>query len=165
MLRQMVAIRETQDASVKASPDYHINKQDEPTECKMVQSLSDLKKFREKDNYTLIYHGNDLTKLFYESKVAGYEPQARFTGCIISDLYFIFYIKKKSVRYRIKTQILVTSSVDGKIVVRTEQIRKNMSKAMYEFNKVSLIPYINPTTTKPIYNFYRNATQSRQWEN
>ena len=86
MLRQMVAIRENQDVSVKASPDYHINERDAPTECKMIQSLSDIKKFREKDDYTLIYDGNDLTQLFYESKMAGYEPQVRFTGCIISDL-------------------------------------------------------------------------------
>ena len=26
-----------------------------------------------------------------------------------------------------------------------------------------LIPYINPSTTKPIYKFLRNAEQSRQW--
>ena len=56
----MVAIRENQDVSVKASPDYHINEKDEPTECKMIQSLADLKKFREKDSCTLIYDGNDL---------------------------------------------------------------------------------------------------------
>ena len=149
MLRQMVVIRENQDVSVKASPDYHINENDEPTECKMIQSLNDLKKFREKDNYTLIYDGNDLTQLFYESKLAGYEPQVRFTGCIISGLYFKFYIKKKSIRYRIKTQNLVTSSVDGTITVRTEQIYNEMSKAMYEFNKALFNPlhksYYNET--------------------
>ena len=96
MLRQMVAIRENQDVSVKASPDYHINEKDEPTECKVIQSLNDLKKFREKDEYTLIYDGNDLTHLFYESKMAGYEPQVRCTGCIVSDLYFKFYIKRRA---------------------------------------------------------------------
>ena len=149
MLRQMVAVRENQDVSVKASPDYHINEIDEPTECKMIQSLNDLKKFREKDEYTLIYDGNDLTQLFYESKMAGYEPQVRFTGCIVSDLYFKFYIKKTSIRYRIKTQNLVTSSVDGTITVRTEQIYNKMSKAMYEFNKALFNPlhksYYNET--------------------
>ena len=140
MLRQMVAIRENQDVSVKASPDYHINEKDEPTECKMIQSLNDLKNFREKDNYTLIYDGNDLTQLFYESKMAGYEPQVRFTGCIVSELCFKFYIKKKSIRYRIKTQNLVTSSLDGTITVRTEQIYNKMSKAMHEFNKALFNP-------------------------
>ena len=73
----------------------------------------------------------------------------RFTGCIVSDLYFKFYIKKKSIRYRIKTQNLVTSSVDGTITVRTEQIYNNMSKAMYEFNKALFNPlqksYYNET--------------------
>ena len=54
--------------SVKASPDYHINENDEPTECKMIQSLTDLKKFREKDNYTLIYDGNDLTSCFMKAR-------------------------------------------------------------------------------------------------
>ena len=49
----MVTIRENQDVAVKASPDYHINEKEEPTECKMIQSLNDLKKFREKDEYTL----------------------------------------------------------------------------------------------------------------
>ena len=105
MLRQMVAIRQNQDVSVKASPDYHINENDEPIECKMIQSLNDLKKFREKDNYMLIYDGNDLTELFYESKMAGYEPQVRFAGCIISELYFKLCIKKKSSKYRVKHKI------------------------------------------------------------
>ena len=106
----------------------------------MIQSLNDLKKFREKNTYTLIYDGNDLTQLFYESKMAGYEPQVRFTDCIISDLYFKFFIKKKSIQYRIKTQNLVTSSVDGTITVRTEQIYNKMSKVMYEFNKAFFNP-------------------------
>ena len=81
--------------------------------------------------------------------MAGYEPQVRFTGCIVSDLYFKLYIKKKSIRYRIKTQNLVTSSVDGTITVRTEQIYNKMSKAMYEFNKALFNPlhksYYNET--------------------
>ena len=98
----MVAIRGNQDVSVKASPDYHINENDEPTECKMIQFLDDLKKFREKDNHALFYDGTDLAHPFYESKMLGYEPQVRFTGCIVSDFYFKLYIKKKSIRYRIK---------------------------------------------------------------
>ena len=97
--------------------------------------------------------------------MAGYEPQVRFTGCILSDLFFKFYIKKKSIRYRIKTQNLVTSSVDGTITVRTEQIYNNMSKAMYEFNKALFNPLHKFKITKQIYKFLRNAEQSRRWEN
>ena len=55
----------------------------------------------------------------------------------------------KSMRYRIKTQNLVTSPVDGTITVRTEQIYNNVSKAMYEFNKALFNPlhksYYNET--------------------
>ena len=72
--------------------------------------------------------------------MAGYETQVRFTGCIISELYFKFCIKKKSIRYRVKTQNLVTSSIDGTIEVRTKQIYNNMSKAMHEFNKALFNP-------------------------
>ena len=79
--------------------------------------------------------------------MAGYEPQASFTGCLISDLYSKFYIKKKSTI--LKTQNLVMSSVDGTIAVRTEQIYNNMSKAMCEFNKALFNPlqksYYNET--------------------
>ena len=80
----------------------------------MIQSLNDLKKFREKDGYanasseaeyTLIYDGNDLTQLFYESKMAGYEPQGRLTGCIVSDLYFKFYIKRRPYDTGLKPKI------------------------------------------------------------
>ena len=43
----------------------------------------------------------------------------------------------------------MTSSVDGTITVRTEQIYNNMSKAMYEFNKALFNPlhksYYNET--------------------
>ena len=46
MLRQMVMLRENQDVSVKASPDYHINKNGEPTERKIIPSLNDLKRER-----------------------------------------------------------------------------------------------------------------------
>ena len=62
-------------------------------ECKMISSLDDIRKHTEEDQYakandeamyTLLYDGNDLTKLFYESKQAGYEPQVKFSGCIVS---------------------------------------------------------------------------------
>ena len=64
MLRQMVPIREHQDVSVQASTDNHISKQDEPTECTMIQSLNDLKKFGEKDSYTLIYNHEWLKEIY-----------------------------------------------------------------------------------------------------
>ena len=69
----------------------------------MRQFLDDLKKCREKDEYTFIYDGNGLTHLFYESKIAGYEPEVRFSRCIVPGLFLKLYIKKKSIKCRITT--------------------------------------------------------------
>ena len=101
----------------------------------MIQSLSDIKKYNEHVEYTLIYDGHDLAELFYESKKAGYEPQVKFSAGIVSELNFKFRIKKNVIKYKIKTQNLVNNSIDGTISVRTEQIYNNMSRAMYVFNK------------------------------
>ena len=65
----------------------------------------------------------------FTSKMAGYEPQVRFSACIVSDLHFKLYIKKKSIGYRFKIQYLVTSSVDG-----------TTPKAIHEFNKALFHP-------------------------
>ena len=74
----------------------------------MITSLNDIRKRTDEDQYakangeamyTLIYDGNDLTKLFYESKQAGYEPQVKFSACIVSELSFRFYIKKRLITY------------------------------------------------------------------
>ena len=106
----------------------------------MIASLDDIRKHTEEDQYTLIYDGNDLTKLFYESKQAGYEPQVKFSGCIVSELNFRFYINKRLIKYKVKTQNLVANSNDGSICVRTENIYNRMSKAMYDFNKALFNP-------------------------
>ena len=124
-----------------------------PFNCKMIQSLNDIKKFNGEGEYanaaeyTLIYDGHDLAELFYESKKAGYEPQVKFSAGIVSELNFKFRIKKIVIKYKVKTQNLVNNSIDGTISVRTEQIYNNMSKAMYVFNKSLFNPLrrtINP---------------------
>ena len=89
-LKQMLPKNSNYDIFVKASPDYHLNEKSNPVECKMITSLDDIKKHTDEDQYTLIYDGNDLTKLFYESKQAEYEPQVKFSGCIVSELNFRF---------------------------------------------------------------------------
>ena len=135
VLRQMLPRNSGYDISVKASPDYHLNEKDEPVQCKMIQSLNDIKKHNEHAEYTLIYDGHDLAELFSESKKAGYEPQVKFSAGIVSELNFKFRIKTTVIKYKVKTQNLVNNSIDGTISVRTEQIYNNMSKAMYVFNK------------------------------
>ena len=53
---------------------------------------------------------------------------------------FRFYINKRLIKYKVKTQNLVTNSIGGSICVRTENIYNRMSKAMYDFNKASFNP-------------------------
>ena len=135
VLRQMLPRNSGYDISVKASPDYHLNEKDEPVQCKMIQSLNDIKKYSEQAEYanakgeaeyTLIYDGHDLAELFYEGKKAGYEPQVKFSAGIVSELNFKFRIKKNVIKYKVKTQNLVNNSIDGTISVRTEQIYNNI---------------------------------------
>ena len=45
VLRQMLPRSSGYDISVKASPDYRLNDKDEPVQCKMIQSINDIKKF------------------------------------------------------------------------------------------------------------------------
>ena len=140
-LKQMLPKNSNYDIFVKASPDYPLNEKSTPVECKMITSLDDIRKHTEEEQYTLIYDGNDLTKLFYESKQAGYEPQVKFSGCIVSELNFRFYINNRLIKYKVKTQNLVTNSIDGSICVRTENTYNRMSKAMYDFNKALFNPW------------------------
>ena len=139
-LKQMLPKNSNYDIFVKASSDYHLNEKSTPVECKMITSLNDIMKYTEEEDYALIYDGNDLSKLFYESKQAGYEPQVKFNACIVSELNFRFYINKKLIKYKVKTQNLVTNSIDGSVCVRTENIYNRMSKAMYDFNKALFNP-------------------------
>ena len=144
VLRQMLPRNFGYDISVKASPDYHLNEKDEPVQCKMIQSLNDIKKHNEQAEYAnakgeaeyaLIYDRYDLAKLCYESKQAGFEPQVKFSAGIVSELTFKFRINKNVIKYKVTTQNLVNNSNDRTISVRTEQIYNNMSKAMYVFFK------------------------------
>ena len=133
-LKQMLPKNSNYDIFVKASPDYYLN------ESKMINIIRrHHKAHRGRTVYVNIY-GSDLTKLFYQSKQAGYEPQVKFSGCIVSELNFRFYINKRLIKYKVKTQNLVTNSIDGSICVRTENIYNKMSKAMYDFNKALFNP-------------------------
>ena len=84
----------------------------------MITNLDEIKTFNKKDEYNLMYEGNNLEKLFYESKQAGYEPQVKFNAGIISELDFKFFFKQKgkppkAITYKVKTQNLVSTSIDG----------------------------------------------------
>ena len=153
-LRALMAVEREHSINVKASSDYHINERDEPVECRMIDSINDLNKHTEKDEYTMIYSRNNLAELYYQSKQAGYEPYIKFTAGVVSELNFRFKVKvskkeSKTISYKVKTQNLIKSSMDGSITVETEQTYNNMSRAMYDFNQELFNPlhksYYNET--------------------
>ena len=135
-LKRNLGIDKEYKLNVKASSDFHINTRDEPIECRMIDGVNDFLKYTEKNEYTMIYNGNDLSKLYFESKQAGYNPCIKFTAGIISELNFRFRFRKekKEIKYKVKTQNL-TDAINGSITVEAEKTYNNMSRAMFEFSK------------------------------
>ena len=106
-LRALMAVEQEHSINVKASSDYHINDRDEPIECRMIDSINDLNKHTEKDEYTMIYSQNNLAELYYQSKQAGYELYIKFTAGVVSELNFRFKVKvskkdNKTITYKVK---------------------------------------------------------------
>ena len=135
-LKRNLGIDKEYKLNVKASSDFHINTRDEPIVCRMIDGVNDFLKYTEKNEYTMIYNGNDLSKLYFESKQAGYNPCIKFTAGIISELNFRFRFRKekREIKYKVKTQNL-TDAINGSITVEAEKTYNNMSKAMFEFSK------------------------------
>ena len=144
-LRGLMAVEREHDINVKAPSDYHINERDAPVECRMINSIDDINKHTEHDEYTMIYRRNNLAELYYQSKQAGYEPYIKFTAGVVSELNFRFKVKVskkqyKTISYKVKTQNLIKDSMDGSITVEAEQTYNNMSRAMYDFNQALFNP-------------------------
>ena len=102
----------------------------------MIDGVNDFLKYTENNEYTMIYNGNDFSKLYFESKQAGYNPCIKFTAGIVSELNFRFRFKKekKEIKYKVKTQNM-TDAINGSITVEAEKTYNNMSRAMFEFSK------------------------------
>ena len=144
-LRGLMAVEREHDINVKAPSDYRINERDAPVECRMINSIDDIHKHTEHDEYTMIYRRNNLAELYYQSKQAGYEPYIKFTAGVVSELNFRFKVKVskkqyKTISYKVKTQNLIKDSMDGSITVEAEQTYNNMSRAMYDFNQALFNP-------------------------
>ena len=144
-LRGLMAVEREHDINVKAPSDYHINERDAPVECRMINSIDDINKHTEHEEYTMIYRRNNLAELYYQSKQAGYEPYIKFTAGVVSELNFRFKVRVskkqyKTISYKVKTQNLIKDSMDGSITVEAEQTYNNMSKAMYDFNQALFNP-------------------------
>ena len=136
------SIQQKQEGSmpiVRASTDYYLNEKEEPPKYRMIRCLNDILKLKvdEKDKEVyLVPEFNNLHELFFEIIKSGYEPRITFQAGIITDIR----LKLGDVKYIIKTQNLVKSSVDGCIAVRDEQTYNRMNEAMFRFNKSLINP-------------------------
>ena len=135
-LKANLGINKEYNLDIIVSTDFFINTRAEPIECRMIESVNNFLKYTEKDEYTMIYNGNDLSKLYYQSKQAGYNPHLKFCADIISELNFRFKLKKqkREIKYKVKTQNL-TNAINASITVEVEKTYNNMSRAMFEFSQ------------------------------
>ena len=126
--------------TVKASADYYINEREEPLSCKMISSINDIMKIevpKDVKDIQLVSRDNDLTALYFDLLNSGYNAGIRHQAGIITDLW----LKMNKVKYTIKTQNLIKSSIDGCIAVDDEEVYNIMNLAMYNFNKSLFNPF------------------------
>ena len=131
------SIQQKQDCSlptVKASPDYYLNEKEQPPKYRMIRCLNDILNLEVNEDVKEIFlvpEFNNLHQLFFELIKSGYEPRIKLQAGIITDIR----LKLDEVKYVIKTQNLIKSSVDGCVAVRDEQTYNRMNEAMFKFNK------------------------------
>ena len=118
-LKSKLGIRKEYNINVNVSTDFYLNHREEPIKCIMIENLDDIFNHTVQETYTMVYTRNDLSKLYYQAKQAGYDPKIKFSACIISELMFQFKIKKRIITYRIKTQNLI-DAINASITVETE---------------------------------------------
>ena len=115
--------------TVKASTDFHIGKDIEAPVCKVIDSIDDLLRLTETEDYKIIHSRNDLASLFNDFVNAGYEPFIRWTAGYISSLF----VRANKINYHKISQNLVPDSLDGGICVDNEVVFNKSSEAMYKF--------------------------------
>ena len=108
-----------------------------PSPCKMISNINDILKLakefdsEEKTIINLIHQNDDLVEIFYELKNVGYESKTTYEcGRLIR-----LFVKVNSIIFIIRTQQLITSSIDGEVCVSSEDVYNNMNEAMCKFNK------------------------------
>ena len=135
-IKRKLGNEDKEKKDIRESQDYYTNDRDEPTPCIMIESINDILKYTDKPEYDVIMKNNALNQALCQCKDAGYEPYVKFQAGIISDLKLEFAKKiQNRIRYNIKTQNLVKTSIDGDACVDTEMTYNNMNLAMFHFNK------------------------------
>lgn len=122
---------------VRASSECITYEDATPNQCKMISNINDIIKIaqdfesEEKSIVNLIHQNDDLVEIFYELKNVGYEPKTTYECGRLTRLI----VKVNSIVFIIRTQQLITSSIDGEVCVSSEDVYNNMESAMVSFKK------------------------------
>ena len=91
VLRQTLPRSTGYDISVKASPDYHLNEKDEPIQCKMIQSLNDIKKFNGEGEYANAKGEAEYANAKGEAEYANVKGEAEYANAKGETEYTLIY--------------------------------------------------------------------------
>jgi hypothetical protein len=141
-----------QAMTVRASSDYRIV-QDRNTEyCRMIQNIDDILKVikeeiakhdQEQDDahkegrkqpgdktvYLVVEH-DEIRRLFFDLKKVGYEPIIKFECNRITGMYMSF----NGISFSVRSQQLITSSIEREISVDSEVVFNRMNEEMIKFH-------------------------------
>ena len=125
--------------NLKICNNYFINNKKEAMKYRMIESIDDLLKMNEEDEYNMILKDNDLDKFMFDLTQAGYEPLIRYgAGKVVNvkmNLTFKIGKKQKKDDYTIVSQDLNTNKIDEDIAVNTEEKYNRVSDEMFKFHK------------------------------
>ena len=144
-LDQIAEFYDETEFIVKASSNYRTQEDDEtPNIYRMFETVDDILKIvkenqkhdeEEKEERKIIYlihRYDDLVSILFELKTnVGYEPGICYESGRITKLFLEF----NKITFIIKTQQLITSTVERPIVVENEDIYNRMNQAMVKLNK------------------------------
>ena len=121
---------------MKASSECFTYEDNEPKQCRMISSVNDIlmiaKELGESsETMNLIHQDDDLVEIFYELVNAGYMPSVAYECGRLTRLVAKF----NKIIFIIRTQQLVTSSIDGMVCVSSEIVYNNMEAAHVNFKK------------------------------
>ena len=123
---------------VKASDNYYLSDSDEIHQYKMIESVDDIvaltKQFianEEKVMINLVCKNDNLLKLLWDLKYAGYCPSVKYEAGAISRVG----LTCNNVLFMIQSQQLVKHSLHGNVCLDSEETYNKLNGAMGTFNK------------------------------
>jgi hypothetical protein len=142
---------EEQAMTVRASSDYKVIEDRNTEYCRMIQNIDDILPImkeevakkkeededrkangKESENKTvyLVVENDEIRRLFFDLKKAGYEPIIKFECGRITGMYMSF----NGINFSVRSQQLITSSIEREISIDCEVVFNRMNEEMIKFH-------------------------------